>query len=57
MHWPQITYLAIIFVGFGLTLAKHGEPRTGNYSVYTYLVANALVIGLTYAGGFFTGGV
>ena len=57
MHWPQIVYLAIVFAGFGLNVAKHGEPEDGKYNVFSYSAGAALMIGLLYAGGFFTGGV
>lgn len=50
--WPQIVYLALVMMGVGVALAKHGEPRTP-YSAWGTLLATAICLGLLWAGGFF----
>lgn len=50
---PQIIFLALTFLGTGICLARHGERRIGNYNFPAAIVADALIIGLLYWGGFF----
>lgn len=54
MGWPQYAYLGLFFLGLGVGLAKHGEPRDP-HNVWTDLLAGALVLWLLYMGGFFKG--
>ncbi len=51
--WPQYMYVAVVFVGLGFVLAKHGEPKEGKYSFWNTLIADGLVLWLLIAGGFF----
>lgn len=53
MNWPQYTYLALSAMSLGAILAKHGEPRTGNYNFILTFALTAGTIALLYAGGFF----
>jgi len=50
--WPQLTYVALLAMGFGVVAAKHGEPRDP-YSIWWTLVADAIVLTLLTYGGFF----
>ena len=52
--WPQLLILALLLVGTGVQLAKHGEPRGGKHSFWVALISDAILIGLLYWGGFFT---
>ncbi len=53
LHWPQITYLALSILGVGASLAKNGEPRTGNYNFWVSAIATCGIIFLLKMGGFF----
>jgi hypothetical protein len=55
MNWPQYTYLALIFLGLGIAIAKHGEPSKP-HNFFTSLIATGLSLWLLYMGGFFGGG-
>ena len=48
-----ITYLALVFIGLGVAAAKHGEPCTGCYSIWTDLFGSALSLFIHYKGNFF----
>lgn len=52
--WPQLTYLAIVLIGFGITIAKHGEPRTRKYSIGEFFLVASITLLILYLGGFFT---
>lgn len=43
-----VTYLALNFMSLGIHLAKHGEPREGNYSFWTALIGCAIQIVIIY---------
>jgi hypothetical protein len=47
-------YLALVFIGLGANLAKHGQPHTGKYSFTGRAIVSGLVCGLLYWGGFFS---
>ena len=52
--WPQALYLALVMLGIGLDLARHGEPKKpARHNVWTTIVASALVLLLLWWGGFF----
>ncbi len=53
MHWPQLTYLALVFTGLGLSWAKHGEPRSPENG-FTTAIASVIALSLLYFGGFFS---
>ena len=42
-----------MLVGLVVAIAKHGEPKGTTYDFGTTLVADALILGLLYWGGFF----
>lgn len=52
MGWPQVTYIVLTALGFGLTLAKHGQPRDP-YNFWHAIFGSGLMFGILYAGGFF----
>lgn len=51
-YWPQYTYLALLLIGLGVGLAKHGEPRKP-HNVVVDLIATAIVLWILSSGGFF----
>lgn len=53
MSAAAMLYLALVALGLGLILGKHGEPKTGKYSFWLQLAASAIPCGLLYWGGFF----
>ena len=53
MLWARITLTGLMFMGLGLELAKHGEPREGEYNFVGKLIATALWGFLLYKGGFY----
>jgi hypothetical protein len=55
LGWPQLIYLALVLIGFGYTVAKHGQPQNP-HNIITSLVATSISMLILYLGGFFTGG-
>jgi len=51
MNGAQVTLLIIWALGFGLTVAKHGQPK-GNYSVWESMIAIAISSAILWWGGF-----
>ena len=45
--------IALLGMGLGMHLVKHGEPREGTYSFPIQLVATLIEISLLVWGGFF----
>jgi hypothetical protein len=56
MEWPQITYIVLVCMGLGLTLAMDGQPRTGRHNFILSLLAAAIGFWIIWSGGFFSGG-
>ena len=54
MNWPQITWIALVSLGLGMTLVKHGEPRTGTRSFWWELFGTLATAWLLWSGGFFS---
>lgn len=52
LGWPQIIYMLLVALSFGVTVAKHGEPRDP-HNCLTQLIGIAIVLPLLYWGGFF----
>ena len=50
---PQIIYVAIVILGLGVELERHGKPKEGKYNFITSALVTGLVFGLLYWGGFF----
>ena len=53
MKAPQIIMIALLGMGLGMHMIKHGEPREGTYSFPIQLVATLIEISLLVWGGFF----
>ena len=53
MGVPQILYIALLALGVGVSLARHGQPKTGNESVWITLIGVSIQVGLLLWGGFF----
>lgn len=51
---PQVVYLMLVSMSLGVHLVNNGKPTGQNYSVFYGLIANGIVIGVLYWGGFFT---
>jgi hypothetical protein len=49
---PQVIYLALIILGLGIAIAKHGQPRD-NYNGGVTFIAAIIELALLYWGGFF----
>ncbi|MBH2976839.1 transglycosylase SLT domain-containing protein [Serratia marcescens] len=54
MQWPQITWVVLVVLSLGVTLAKHGEPRTGKHSFWWQIFGIAATGWLLWCGGFFS---
>ena len=50
--WPQVIYIALTFMGLGVSIIKHGQPRLP-HSMWTHLLAIAIAYPLLWWGGFF----
>lgn len=54
MNWPQITWIVLVSLGLGMTLMKHGEPRTDKHSFWWALFGALATAWLLWSGGFFS---
>lgn len=54
MNWPQITWIALVSLGLGMTLMKHGEPRTDKHSFWWALFGALATAWLLWCGDFFS---
>ena len=54
MGAPQYIVLAILLINFGISIAEHGQPKTGHENALSSLFSVSLWIGLLYWGGFFS---
>ena len=48
-----IILLTLNVLGLGIVLAKHGEPKEGNYNFWTTLIVTIITITLYYYAGLF----
>lgn len=51
--WPQIVWLILIAISLGMEMMRHGEPRTGNHSVFPVIFGFGLIGTILLFGGFF----
>ena len=49
--WPVYTYLVLMLIGLGVSLAKHGEYVKINF--WSTLTSSLVILFLLYKGGFF----
>ena len=49
----QVIWLGLMMLSLGVTLAKHGKPKTDNYSFGSSLIAFGIQFAILYYGGFF----
>ena len=49
---PQLTMLGLLFLGLGINLAKHGEPKSEDYNFVLSLITTGISITILYYGGF-----
>ena len=52
-YWPQAIYLFLTILGTGVVLARHGQPKTDSYNIWTTLITDGMMLVLLYYGGFF----
>lgn len=50
----EIVYIAWMMLAVGISLAKHGEPRDGEYSFWSSLIGCVIQVFILYKGGFFS---
>jgi len=50
---PQLIYIALVLVSFGINLAEHGKPRTGKYNAWISFFSLIIAMTILYYGGFF----
>lgn len=55
LHWPQITWFVLVFLGMASGAHRHGKVPTEPYNFFTKFVATLVSAFLLYCGGFFTG--
>ena len=53
MSTAAIVLIVLMAISAGINIEQHGKPKTGNHSIWIWLVSVALEIGLLYWGGFF----
>lgn len=52
MGAPQIVLIALWTLSFGLTWAKHGEPKEGNTNAWVTLISIGVSGSILWWGGF-----
>lgn len=52
---PQIIYICLLAMGIGISMSRHGDPKTGTHSVWSTIFATTIVVAILYWGGFFGG--
>jgi uncharacterized membrane protein len=53
MGIPQWLIIAIAFMDFGFSIAKHGEYKDGKYNLWITLISNIITLYILSCGGFF----
>lgn len=53
MNAPQIAMISLLMLDLGIVLAKHGQPREGNHSVYIQIIATAIIFAILIWGDYF----
>jgi hypothetical protein len=53
MGTPQIIWLILNFVGIGVALSQHGQPRKGKHNFFATVIATFIEMLILYYGGFF----
>lgn len=53
MNWPQITFIVLLAISLGMSMADHGKPKEGNENAWTALLGTIITVTLLYFGGFF----
>ena len=52
MRWPQFVMAWLLLADVGLSCVLHGEPKEGKYDAGVTIIANLIIFGILYAGGF-----
>ena len=50
----QLIVIGLYLVSLGIHLAKHGEPKEGNYSFWSALFSTVMILFCLTKGGFFS---
>lgn len=53
LHAPQLIYLSLCLMGFGIELVQHGTPKKGKHNAFTSVGATCFILTLLWWGGFF----
>lgn len=53
MNWPQWTWIGLALLGWFVTLAMHGKPKTGKHDIGIHTAGLGVAIFLLWQGGFF----
>ena len=53
-YLPQIVYLMLVTLGLGVSLVKHGLPKTGKNNVFVDVLSSAILTLILMWGGFFS---
>jgi len=55
MEAPQITFICLMGVSFGIELARHGQQKTGTsatHNVWIQTISTVLTVAVLWWGGF-----
>lgn len=50
---PQLIYLALLFIGLGMTITEHGNDKKGKHNAWDSIIAQLIIVVVLYYGGFF----
>lgn len=53
LHAPQLLWICLASVSFGISCCKHGQPKNTNYNIFVDLMSTGLAGCILYWGGFF----
>lgn len=49
-----VAYLVLHFMGLGIFISRHGEPRKEPYNMWVAIVSSVITLTLLYKGGAFS---
>lgn len=53
MQLARFILVALICMGFGINMSRHGEPRKDRYDAFVSFIAVVIQFTFLYLGGFF----
>lgn len=54
MGWPEWIVVILMSIEIAARAYIHGQPKTGEWSVFDGLISSAITLALLYWGGFFS---